>query len=179
MSETNKNEIHDGTDPKALLKKRGGVYDGQGLFPQAPDFLGYLLGFMLIWLLYTGFGAVSGVLTHSKNKVVAIQKEVTSEAREAVVKIKEKAHDIEQQEVVRARLNSEESHESENIKKQSWTSRQLKKANIYIDVLVDKTGAMLAEAIADSDPEYTQTQEVVKETVSAPPVAPDYSLDRF
>jgi len=172
MSESNK--IHNGTDPKKLLKKRGGEFDGQGLFPQVPDFLGYILGFMLIWLVYTGLGAVSGVLTQSKQKVVAMKKEVTSEAKLTVEKIKREADRIDQQEMVRARLNSEVKVEKE---KGSWTARQLKKANIFIDVLADEAGSMLAEVLVDSD--YAEIPQDTEELVIEAPSAPDYSLDRF
>lgn len=57
------NSINRGGSPKKLLEQRGLSYEGTKILPELPDFMSYLLGFLLIWLLYTGYQSVVGVFS--------------------------------------------------------------------------------------------------------------------
>jgi hypothetical protein len=180
-----KDTIDDGVSPKKILKKRGVSYDGTGFFPQVPDFVGYLLGFLLIWLLYTGFGAVSGVLTQSKKTVSALSNKAKVEAMKSVEKFKDDASDLmdNQQKLTRvAKEKLKRARLSETVEVEevgSWSAQQLKKANKLIDSLTAKAGKSLSGIFTDYDfDEQPEIETVSEEEESTNPRRND-SLDRF
>lgn len=182
-----KETIDDGVSPKKVLKKRGGVYDGAAFVPQVPDFVGYLLGFLLIWLLYTGFGAVSGVLTHSKRTVTALSAKAKVEAIKSVEKIKEDAEDlietkdkltrVTKEKLSRARLSDAVDVEVEEVG--SWSALQLKKANKLIDSLTAKAGRSISGIFTDYEFEEERESAQSKESETPVETKRNDSLDRF
>lgn len=61
-----------GGNPKDLLRERGVEYDGSSFMPEVPDLLGYLLGLMLFWLIYTGYQSVIGMVSSPDSTVSRI-----------------------------------------------------------------------------------------------------------
>jgi hypothetical protein len=49
---------------------------GMGFMPNLPDCLGYILGFSLIWLVYTGFGPVLGIIRDPHSVLSSVREEV-------------------------------------------------------------------------------------------------------
>lgn len=144
--------------------------------PQVPDYFGFIFGFLLIWLIYTGYGAVKGVFvqTHksaieltakakvaTKDSVVALQgqaQDLMASNTELVDKAKDKVDQL-QSKLARARLASQPKSEV-TTKKKNWSSEQLKKANSFINDLISTIG----EAIYG-----TSEEEVVKENATPEP----------
>ena len=80
--------IQVGGSPSQLLRSRGGEEEGNSMLPQVPDFLGYVLGLMLVWLLYTGYNSVVTLFTSPDSKVVQLgsrAKSLTQETANAIV----------------------------------------------------------------------------------------------
>lgn len=76
--------IKDGISPKELLRERGISDNGTGLLPDLPDCLGYLLGLSLIWLVYTGFGSVLGILRDPRGALTSIGSQLVQLKQPAV-----------------------------------------------------------------------------------------------
>jgi hypothetical protein len=63
---------------------------GMGFMPSLPDCLGYILGFCLIWLVYTGFGSVLGILRDPNSVLLSMRQEVR-DVKQAVVTVSQPA----------------------------------------------------------------------------------------
>ena len=61
--------VMDGVDPKRVLERRGVEYEGSSFLPNFPDYLGYALGLMLIWLVYTGFSSIIAIVSNPNSTV--------------------------------------------------------------------------------------------------------------
>ena len=117
--------------------------------PQLPDYFGFIIGFLLIWLVYTGFSAVRGVFVSTQNKVVHYSEQAKKITKESVTEIKNQISTHEavdaiekklararikepkQEKVVTAKDSKDKSHDTK-----SWTTKQLKNANSFINSLI-------------------------------------------
>ena len=114
--------------------------------PQLPDYFGFIIGFLLIWLVYTGFSAVRGVFVNTQNKVVHYSEQAKKITKESVQEIKkhivvDKAVDEIEKKLARARIKESKEDkvvvaENKNQGTQSWTTKQLKNANSFINGLI-------------------------------------------
>ncbi|MCB0323081.1 MAG: hypothetical protein KDD69_05885 [Bdellovibrionales bacterium] len=132
-----------GGNPKDLLKDRGVEYDGAGYAPEVPDYLGYLLGLLLLWLVFTGYQSVVGMVSdpdstvskvNAKAEVLRAQAEQARKDAEAhvdaVVASAEVPLQILRKEVdhARGRLRGEPVSTGE----ESWLLEQLDSLNLAI-----------------------------------------------
>ena len=115
-----------------------------------PDYFGFIIGFLLIWLVYTGFNAVRGVFVSTQNKVVHYSEQAKKITTESVNEIKKhistnEAVDAIEKKLARARIKEPKkvvtsNTVSKNVKKsddtKSWTTKQLKRANSFINGLI-------------------------------------------
>lgn len=74
--------ISRGVNPRSLLAARG-MKDDTSRLPAIPDLVGYLLGFMMLWLIYVGVGSVAKVVQAHKPKVVALASKTSQLAETA------------------------------------------------------------------------------------------------
>lgn len=80
-------EIKDGVSPKAVLKERGIHYEGAGFLPELPDYLGYVLVLLLIWIVYTGYSSVVSVFKDPQSTVAKTGNAVQTLAVKAFPKV--------------------------------------------------------------------------------------------
>lgn len=108
--------------------------------PQLPDYFGFILGFLLIWLVYTGFSAVRGVFVNTHNKVVHYSEQAKKITKDSVSEIKKHiAVDEIERKLARARIKEPKKQEVKVEKKvdtKNWTTKQLKNANKFINGLI-------------------------------------------
>jgi len=92
LSKTVKNSdgIHRAVSPKSVLRQRGLSYDGTSFVPQLPDYLGYLLGMLLIWLAYTTYISIVGVYQTSKAEITKLGAKAGVQIEAATEKIDKK-----------------------------------------------------------------------------------------
>ncbi len=157
-----------GGNPKRLLRKRGVDYDGAGFKPEVPDYLGYVLGLMLIWLGYTGYSSVVGmihspdstiskIVVHTKDfKKSAIEKGVeakrkVTEVVEAQVAASENSQSADATQEGRARLSGHVTYDAE----QGWFWSQLDFLNEIIGSVSVSASEYLKGWYAESDLEQS------------------------
>ncbi len=115
--------------------------------PQLPDYFGFILGFLLIWLVYTGFSAVTGVFVRTHSTVIQYSDKAKEMTLESVSQIKKTTQDfiaVEKIERKLARARIKETKKEPVVKTtvvekedtKSWTTKQLKKANSFINGLI-------------------------------------------
>ena len=51
------------------LEEQGVECDSPSFVPEAPDYLGYILGLMLVWLIYTGYNSAVGAMQEPIAKI--------------------------------------------------------------------------------------------------------------
>src|SRR5262245_9061194 len=86
MGDMSKNgpEIHNNESPRAILRRLGVKDEGAAFIPELPDYLGYVFGLLLLWLLYTGYQAMVGMMSDDRSAMGKIGKEVGSMSEKAV-----------------------------------------------------------------------------------------------
>ena len=137
-----------GGDPKRLLRQQGVAYDGSGFKPEVPDYLGYVLGMMLLWLVYTGYSSVVGVIQEPDSTISrlsaktltlkdkAVEKGLAAKEKMAQVVASEKPLSAALAELPvevrantgRGRLNPEAPNESEK----GWIWGQIESINLIL-----------------------------------------------
>lgn len=158
-------QIRDGEDPTKVLKARGIEYDGTSYMPQAPDIMGYILGLMLIWLLYTGFTSVREVFSTSSQAVqrhVQRAKEVTKSTTEALqveqraAKMMKTLEGVNTTDAIQGAIDGVQSGLEGNPSSKDdrgWTERQLDTLNEQINRWSSSVAGMLGGQAANETPE--------------------------
>ncbi len=70
---------------EADLEKRGVELDSQSVGPSLPDFLGYILGLTLLWLIYTGYQSAAKVAEEPIAKISEHAATITESVKELAV----------------------------------------------------------------------------------------------
>ena len=76
--------IHDSESPRAILKRLGVKDEASHFVPELPDYLGYVIGLLLLWLLYTGYQAMVGMMSDTRSRVGRISRHVSDIGAEAI-----------------------------------------------------------------------------------------------
>ena len=61
--------ILDGISPDLVLKERGYMNDKGSYLPEVPDYLGYIFGVILIWLVWVGYRSASVIVQEQTPKI--------------------------------------------------------------------------------------------------------------
>lgn len=156
------------------------ISDAPSMLPQVPDYFGFVLGFLLLWLIYTGYGAVEKVFVQTKQSAVVLSdkakfatqdiqqqaKDLVSSQSHLVEKAKDKVDEL-QLKLGRARLSGEPAPAVKETKvKKNWSTEQLNKANSFINDLISTIGqAIYGESEQEVVAQEDQPAGQVKETV--------------
>ncbi len=131
--------------------------------PQVPDYLGYVLGLMLIWLAYTGYSSVVGMIQSPDStisKIVVQTKDLKDTALEKGAIAKEKVTSVVQSQLAatdanpeakeslpsRARLREDAPYDPEK----GWFWAQLDRVNEYIVSISVTTNEYLQSLFAEN-----------------------------
>lgn len=148
------------------------IFDGPSRLPQLPDYFGFVLGFLLIWLIYTGYGAVEKVFVQTKQSAVTLSERAKLATQDSVLAMQNQAKDFAASEssfvekakdkvdelqlkLGRARLTSEPAPVVKEVAhKKNWSRDQLNKANSFINDVISTIGqAIYGESEEEQVPE--------------------------
>lgn len=153
------------------------------IMPQVPDYFGFLLGFLFIWLIYTGFSAVKGVFVQTHSKAIEYTSNAKTVTTESVVALHGQAHELmksntelvdkakDKVEELQIKLENSRARlaepKAETPKSKNWSSEQLRKANLFINDLIATIGESIYGSAEEdiSEPNPIQ-KEVVKKNDS-------------
>jgi hypothetical protein len=146
------NSINRGGSPKKLLLERGLSYEGNRILPEVPDLMSYLLGFLLIWLLYTGYQSVlrvfSGVSPVTNSIRTSIDENISKGKGLVAAAVDKDSHRI-PADTQRAQLSSRKSIKV--VKEKGWFASFIDYLNEGVDELSAEAGQGIRSWVDGTD----------------------------
>jgi hypothetical protein len=170
------NSINRGGSPKKLLEERGMSYEGGSVLPEIPDFLSYLLGFLLIWLLYTGYQSVVGVFSGISPVAKSVSAELKTKLKSTKVAAEETGRKL-LEEGQRARLAAPEQVAEKTAEAKGWFSTIFDFLNESLDELSSEAGKEIRHWVDGT--ESTTVEENPIEEQALPPKNTNDALVSF
>lgn len=155
--------------------------------PELPDYLGYLFGLVLIWLVYTGYTSVVQVFTDTKSSVSQITKKAKEQLEVGASKLPDKeelAKKLAELEVPSLSVTGSDeaaalAEEGEAIEEKGFVGRTFDFLNRGIDTWSARAGNKLQEIINGAPAEKPQPRRARDLDTNPPPTGRDDSLDYF